>query len=73
MKMILKAETMLFRMVSAINEACHRATVRAEGKFWVCVVGLYMGSPQHNPGQSPSAAAVAIAVSLANSLDKRAG
>ena len=70
MNMILKAETMLFRMVSAINEACRRATVRAAAKFRVCVVGLYMGSPQHNPGRSPSAAAVAIAVPLANSLDQ---
>ena len=70
MKMILKAETMLFRMVSAINEACCRATVRAAAKFRVCVVGLYRGHSQHNPGRSPSAAAVAIAVPLANSLDQ---
>ena len=70
MNMILKAETMLFCMVSAINEACCRATVCVVAKFWVCVVGLYMGSPQHNPGRSPSAAAVAIAVPLANSLDQ---
>ena len=74
MKVILKAKSMLFRIVSPINEACSQAKVHNASKFRVWVVGLHLGGrhnlPQHNSGRSPSAAAVAIAVSLANSLDQ---
>ena len=49
MDMILKAEIMLFHMVSAFNEARSAATVRESGKVGVCVVGLHLG--HHNRPQ----------------------
>ena len=49
MDMILKAEIMLFHMISAFNEACSAATVRESGKVGVCVVGLHLG--HHNRPQ----------------------
>ena len=51
--MFLKAETMLFCMVSSINEACCTANVRWPGKCRVCVVGLYHGSQQQTTSTTP--------------------
>ena len=52
--MILKAEIMLFHMVSAFNEACFTATGRIAAQLRVCVVGLYLGSPQWTTSTIPA-------------------
>ena len=54
MDMILKAEIMLFHMISAFNEACSAATVRESGKVGVCVVGLHHGSQQQTTSTTPT-------------------
>ena len=54
MDMILKAEIMLFHMISAFNEACSAATVRESGKVGVCVVGLHHGSQQQTTSTTPA-------------------
>ena len=52
--MILKAEIMFFHMVSAFNEACCAATGRIAAQLRVCVVGLYLGSPQQTTSTTPA-------------------
>ena len=54
MDMILKAEIMLFHMISAFNEACAAAMVCKPGKVGVCVVGLHLGSPKQTTTRTPA-------------------